>query len=74
MIKEQIEDTQKQIGRFLHIKEEQMQELKIANIEYEKMKHLDEVEQEIILRNLAKLEAKQLDEIGLMLFTSRRFL
>jgi len=74
MIKEQIEDTKKQIDRFLIIKERQMEELKVANIEYEKMKHLDEVEQEIILKNLAKLEAKQLDEIGLMLFTGRKFI
>ncbi len=43
--------------------------LKKAMLEYEKMKHLHQVEERKILEKIKKQEAKDLDEIGTLLFT-----
>ncbi len=45
---------------------------KEANIEYEKIKHLHELEEKMILQKLLKEENKQMDEIANQLFLRRR--
>jgi predicted nucleic acid-binding Zn-ribbon protein len=44
---------------------------KKANIEYEKMKHLDDLEKEKMVEKIKKLEQIQSDEISLMLFNNK---
>ncbi len=45
--------------------------LKEANAEYEKMKHLEDEEIKKVLKARAVREAKELDEIGVMLYNNR---
>ncbi len=58
--------------RILHVKEMQLakkhQEYKKANIEYEKIKYLEEVEFKKKMDRIKKLEQKDLDEVANMLY------
>ncbi len=45
---------------------------KEANIEYEKIKHLHELEEKMILQELLKKESKEMDEIANQLFLLRQ--
>ncbi len=45
---------------------------KEANIEYEKIKHLHKVEEEMILQKLLKEESKRMDEIANQLFIRKK--
>jgi len=48
-----------------------LRELKEANAEFEKMKHLDDEEILKIMKARAVKESKELDEIGVMLYNNR---
>jgi flagellar biosynthesis chaperone FliJ len=60
---------------FLVIVEQQKdtitQKLKHANIEYEKMKHLHDVEVEKYLKEMKRKEEEEMNEIALMLFNNK---
>ena len=47
-------------------------EYKLAHMEYEKIKHLEELEIDKSLKKLKKLESKEMDEISMMLFNNNK--
>ena len=71
IIKENIE-LKKQNILFLNEQIKSNQELlKKAMLEYEKIKHLHEIEEKKILEKIKKLEEKNMDEIASQLFSRR---
>lgn len=69
--KVEIENQKANLSNLLQTKQTVVEMLKEANIEYEKMKHLHELELKKFADVLRQKEAKNLDEIAVMLFNNR---
>ncbi len=69
--KVEIENKRANLSNLLQTKQTAVEMLKEANIEYEKMKHLHELELKKYADILKQKEAKNLDEIAVMLFNNR---
>lgn len=69
--KVEIENKKANLSNLLQTKQTAIEMLKEANIEYEKMKHLHELELKKYADILKQKEAKNLDEIAVMLFNNR---
>lgn len=67
----EIESLRQALAMHINKKNSLLASLKIANLEYEKMKHLEEEEKLKIVKAMAAKEAKNLDEIGVMLYNNR---
>jgi len=67
----EIENKKAHLSNLLQNKQNIIEMLKDANMEYEKMKHLHELELKKIADTRKQKEAKDLDEIAVMLFNNK---
>lgn len=67
----EIKNIKNSIAEMINQRNMLLGQFKEANAEYEKMKYLDDEEIKKILKAKAAQEAKDLDEIGVMLFNNR---
>jgi regulator of replication initiation timing len=67
----EIESLREQLENLARQRERLLEELRVANMEFEKMKYLESEEIKKFLKAKAQREAKDLDEIGVMLYNNR---
>lgn len=67
----EIDELRELIENLIKRRDRLLEELRIANMEFEKMKYLESEEIKKFLKAKAQREAKDLDEIGVMLYNNR---
>ncbi|PAF53059.1 hypothetical protein BKH42_07950 [Helicobacter sp. 13S00482-2] len=69
---EEIDKQRNEISRLKDIGKQLQKSHRIAFIEYEKIKYLQDIETKKMISKIKKNESKNLDEVGIMLFKSNK--